>query len=237
MAAGRFDLAVADELADFRRKGGSVDIEVVGELLAREGDFKRIASSRLGPHFQIGEQLFRRRVLRQAVDLPREERVAVRKGLNWDAWLATAKARPFLDQYPADAKVYDPWKLGKNVYHTFTWRGFFDFGCGAFGDMACHTMNMPFRGLELADVSDAECVRIEEKNDTAYPSKSIVKLTYRARDSKVRPGVKLPAVTLYWYDGDQQKDGDKKLADLMPAVVAMPQYKGKVPRKIGRAHV
>ena len=81
MAAGRFDLAVADELADFRRKGGPVDIEVVGELLAREGDFKRIASSRLGPHFQIGEQLFRRRVLRQAVDLPREERVAVRKGL------------------------------------------------------------------------------------------------------------------------------------------------------------
>ena len=62
MAAGRFDLAVADELADFRRKGGPVDIEVVGELLAREGDFKRIASSRLGPHFQIGEQLFRRRV-------------------------------------------------------------------------------------------------------------------------------------------------------------------------------
>lgn len=81
MAAGRFDLAVADELADFCRKGGPVDIEVVGELLAREGDFKRIASSRLGPHFQIGEQFFRRRVLRQAVDLPREERVAVRKGL------------------------------------------------------------------------------------------------------------------------------------------------------------
>ena len=137
---------------------------------------------------------------------------AVRKGLNWDAWLATAKARPFLDQYPADAKVYDPWKLGKNVYHTFTWRGFFDFGCGAFGDMACHTMNMPFRGLELADVSDAECVRIEEKNDTAYPSKSIVKLTYRARDSKVRPGVKLPAVTLYWYDGyDMDKPGKSAL--------------------------
>ena len=137
---------------------------------------------------------------------------AVRKGLNWDAWLATARARPFLDQYPADAKVYDPWKLGKNVYHTFTWRGFFDFGCGAFGDMACHTMNMPFRGLELADVSDAECVRIEEKNDTAYPSKSIVKLTYRARDSKVRPGVKLPAVTLYWYDGyDMDKPGKSAL--------------------------
>ena len=137
---------------------------------------------------------------------------AVRDGLNWDAWLATAKKRPFLDKYPADAKVYDPWKLGANVYHSFTWRGFHDFGAGAFGDMACHTMNLPFRGLELADVSDAECVKIEEKNDVAYPSKSVVKLTYRARASKARPGVTLPAVTLFWYDGyDMAKPGKSAL--------------------------
>ena len=148
---------------------------------------------------------------------------AVRDGLNWDAWLATAKKRPFLDKYPADAKVYDPWKLGANVYHSFTWRGFHDFGAGAFGDMACHTMNLPFRGLELAGVSDAECVKIEEKNDIAYPSKSIVKLTYKARDSKVRPGVKLPAVTLFWYDGyDMDKPGKsamKPSAEIMPKVI------------------
>ena len=96
--------------------------------------------------------------------------------------------------------------------------------------MACHTMNLPYRGLELGKVLDAECTQIEEMNAVAYPTKSTVKLTYAARESKVRPGVKLPEVTLFWYDGDQQKDGDKKLADLMPAVVAMPQYKGKVPR-------
>ena len=148
---------------------------------------------------------------------------AVRDGLNWDAWLATAKSRPFLDKYPADAKVYDPWKLGANVYHSFTWRGFHDFGAGAFGDMACHTMNLPFRGLELAGVSDAECVKIEEKNDIAYPSKSIVKLTYKARDSKVRPGVRLPAVTLFWYDGyDMDKPGKsamKPSAEIMPKVI------------------
>ena len=147
----------------------------------------------------------------------------VRNGLNWDAWLATAKSRPFLDKYPADAKVYDPWKLGANVYHSFTWRGFHDFGAGAFGDMACHTMNLPFRGLELAGVSDAECVKIEEKNDIAYPSKSIVKLTYKARESKVRPGVKLPAVTLFWYDGyDMDKPGKsamKPSAEIMPKVI------------------
>jgi len=146
----------------------------------------------------------------------------VRESLNWDAWIGTAKKRPFLDMYPADADVYDPWKLGKNVYHTFTWRGFFDFGCGAFGDMACHTMNLAFRGLELGGVSDAECTQIESKNDVAYPLKSVVKLTYKARDSKVRPGVKLPAVTLYWYDGNVKPD-----AAIMPKWAAA--HGGKVP--------
>ena len=145
-----------------------------------------------------------------------------RPGLNWDAWLATAAKRPFLDQYPKDADVYDPWNLGKNVYHTFTWRGFFDFGAGAFGDMACHTMNLAFRGLELADVSDAECTMVESDNDVAYPLKSVVKLTYRERNSKVRPGVKLPAVTLYWYDGNVKPD-----ASIMPKWAAT--HEGKVP--------
>ena len=146
----------------------------------------------------------------------------LRSGLNWDAWLATAAKRPFLDKYPDNADVYDPWKLGKNVYHTFTWRGFFDFGCGAFGDMACHTMNLAFRGLELGGVSDAVCTQIDSENDVAYPLKSVVKLTYKERESNARPGVKLPAVTLYWYDGDIKPD-----AAIMPKWAAT--HEGKVP--------
>ena len=146
----------------------------------------------------------------------------VRKGLNWDAWLGTARERPFLDMYPDNADVYDPWNLGKNVYHTFTWRGFFDFGCGAFGDMACHTMNLAFRGLEFGGVTDAECVRIESSNDIAYPLKAVVELTYRARESKVRPGVRLPAATLYWYEGGLCPD-----ASVMPKWAAT--HDGKVP--------
>ena len=147
----------------------------------------------------------------------------IQAGLNWDAWLATAQKRPFLGAYGKDVKAYDPWNLGRNVYHRFTWRGFYDFGCGAFGDMACHTMNLPFRGLELGGVSAAECVRIEEKNDIAYPTKSVVKLMYKARESKVRPGVRLPEVTLFWYDGFDEmnpgKSGNKPKADIMPKVV------------------
>jgi len=49
--------------------------------------------------------------------------------LDWDAWLGPAQSRPFK----------------RDVYHTFKWRGWFDFGTGALGDMACHTVNMPFR--------------------------------------------------------------------------------------------
>ncbi|MBQ2630274.1 MAG: Gfo/Idh/MocA family oxidoreductase [Kiritimatiellae bacterium] len=135
----------------------------------------------------------------------------IRDGLNWDAWLATAAKRPFLDKYPDNADVYDPWKLGKNVYHTFTWRGFYDFGAGAFGDMACHTMNLAFRGLELGGVSEAERIQSDSDNELAYPLASKVKVVYKARESKVRPGVTLPAVTLYWYDG-----GLKPSAEIMP---------------------
>ena len=146
------------------------------------------------------------------------------KGLNWDAWLGVAKDRPYRGLYsslPKNLKGYDPWNLCENVYHPFSWRGYFDFGCGAFGDMACHTMNLPFRGLELENVIKAECILVEEKNDVAFPTKSVVKLVYAARDSKSRPGVKLPQCDLYWYDGNL-----KPKADIMPQVIATV---GKVP--------
>lgn len=150
----------------------------------------------------------------------------VRPGLDWNAWLGPAKRRPFLDKYPRGTKVYDPWHISENVYHAFTWRGFHDFGAGAFGDMACHTMNLPFRGLELAGVSDAECIRIEQKNDIAYPSKSIVKLTYKSRRAKFgqNAGKALSPVTLFWYDGYDEdkpaKSAMKPNAEIMPKVLA-----------------
>jgi len=44
------------------------------------------------------------------------------------------------------------------VYHPFAWRGWFDFGTGALGDMACHTANMPFRAAKLGYPSLVELV-------------------------------------------------------------------------------
>ena len=144
-------------------------------------------------------------------------------GLNWDCYLATAKKRPYLGKFPESlGPFHNDWKIAENVYHRFNWRGSVDFGAGAFGDMACHTMNLAFRGLELAGVSGAECVMREGASDLIYPVKSVVKLDYKARESKVRPGVRLPAVTLYWYDGDE-----KPRAEIMPKWAAA--HDGKVP--------
>ena len=148
-------------------------------------------------------------------------------GLDWDSWLGVAALRPYRKDYEPGSSAS---RFHPGVYHRFNWRGFFDFGAGAFGDMACHTMNLPFRGLELGEVLEAEGTDLVEVNDVAFPTRSTVRLVYAARDSKFRPGVKLPAVTLYWHDGDQQCNGEAIFADKMRQIVAMPAYAGKVPR-------
>ena len=55
--------------------------------------------------------------------------------LHWDEWIGPAPMRPY----------------ARGIYHPFAWRGWWDFGTGALGDMACHTVNMPFAALNLRD--------------------------------------------------------------------------------------
>jgi predicted dehydrogenase len=98
--------------------------------------------------------------------------------LAWDCWLGIAPERPFK----------------KDVYHGFKWRGWFDFGTGAMGDIACHAMSFFFRALDLRDVLAAETVKTTDKFPETYPCATTVKLTVRSGRQK-RP------VTVYWYDG------------------------------------
>ena len=65
---------------------------------------------------------------------PRPASKPVPESLSWNEWLGPAAERPFA-----------------NGYHPFAWRGWWDFGTGALGDMACHTFNMPFTALNLRD--------------------------------------------------------------------------------------
>jgi predicted dehydrogenase len=97
--------------------------------------------------------------------------------LNWDAWIGPAPWRPY----------------GEIVYHPFEWRGWWDFGTGALGDMACHTCNLPYMALNMRDPVAVEAECPEHDGDT-YPRPSKIKFDFPELNGRA-------AFTLYWYDG------------------------------------
>ncbi len=101
------------------------------------------------------------------------------ENLHWDLWLGAAKERPFGDGY-----------------HPFAWRGFWDFGTGALGDMACHTVNMPFMGLDLFDPISVEA-QSSGNNKEMYPNWSTIKFEFPKNETR-------PALSLTWYDGGKR---------------------------------
>ena len=78
-------------------------------------------------------------------------------------------------------------------YHPFAWRGWWDFGTGALGDMACHTCNMPFMALNMRDPISVEAECPEHDGDS-YPKWSKIKYEFPELDGR-------PAFTMHWYDG------------------------------------
>jgi predicted dehydrogenase len=100
--------------------------------------------------------------------------------LHWDEWLGTAPERPY-----------------NAGYHPFKWRGFWDFGCGALGDMGCHTANLPFMAFNLAYPSSVQA-EAGDLNPETCPSWARVTYEFPQRGE-------LPPVKLTWYEG--KKDG------------------------------
>jgi len=100
--------------------------------------------------------------------------------LKWDLWLGTAAERP-----------YDP------IYLPFNWRGWWDYGTGALGDMACHIVNMAFMACKLGYPTSVEA-RMSEYNPETYPMWSIIRYEFPARGE-------LPPLEWTWYDGGQNK--------------------------------
>jgi predicted dehydrogenase len=101
--------------------------------------------------------------------------------VHWDQFIAGAPLRPFV----------------AGTYHPFNWRGWWDYGTGAIGDMACHTANMAFRALKLAHPTTISA-ESGELNPETYPAWAHVTLEFPARGD-------MPPVTLHWYEG--KKDG------------------------------
>jgi len=106
----------------------------------------------------------------------RPEPADVPAHLDWDAWIGPAPMRPY----------------GAG-YHPFAWRGFWDFGTGALGDMACHTFNMPFMALMLRDPTSVQAITSGHNKET-YPKWSIIDYDFPALGDR-------PAVKVVWYDG------------------------------------
>ena len=112
----------------------------------------------------------------QGIEAPKGGQTAP-ANLDWDLWLG-----------PAAKRAYDP------AYVPFKWRGWWDFGCGAVGDMAIHLADPAFWGLDLAGK-----VRVESKGPPPQPASAP---TWMETTFAFGPRGDRGPVTLHWYEGE-----------------------------------
>lgn len=114
--------------------------------------------------------------------LPRPEKEdVVPDTLHWDEFIGPANFRPYNE-------IYTPWNF----------RGWWDFGTGALGDMACHVLHPVFAGLQLMYPTKVQGSSTLLLTDCC-PSAQAVHYTFPARDNL--PKVGMPEVKVNWYDG------------------------------------
>jgi len=99
--------------------------------------------------------------------------------MEWNLWLGAAPVRPY-----------------HSYYHPKAWRGWFDFGTGALGDMAVHNIDPAFYALDLDAPTATESKSSPLKNES-YPSWQIITWEFAAKGNR-------PALKAYWYDGDKK---------------------------------
>jgi len=110
----------------------------------------------------------------------------VPSGLDWDLWLGPAARRPY---HPA--------------YTPYNWRGWWDFGTGAIGDMACHNMDPAFWALELGHPVSVEASSSGINPETT-PNTSTIHYQFGARKN-------MPPVKMTWYGGGLMPPRPKEL--------------------------
>jgi predicted dehydrogenase len=122
----------------------------------------------------------------QGFAMPAPDESKKPKDLYWDLWLG-----------PAEFKPYTP-----NL-HPFNWRGWWDYGTGALGDVGCHLIDIPFRTLGLKYPTDAECsvssvysqMWTADYNPEGCPPSSFITLHFAATDKSKSP------LEMTWSDG------------------------------------
>lgn len=136
---------------------------------------ERVQSGVLGPvrevHWWTNRPIWAQGVPRPTDTPPEPDHI------DWDAWCG-----------PQEVVPYSP------AYHPFSWRGFWDYGTGALGDMACHIMNMAYRALDLGQPTAVFATNWGDPFPESGPRQSVVAYEFAAR-----PGH--PPVRAYWYEG------------------------------------
>jgi len=112
---------------------------------------------------------------KETVDYPSQE---VPPNVHWDLWHTTSEVRPYSDKL-----------------HNGNWRGWYRYGMGALGDWGPHILDTAHCMLELGLPTKIELVHSEGPKKLIFPLKSTLKFTFPAR------GPKLPALELFWHDG------------------------------------
>lgn len=108
----------------------------------------------------------------------------------WEEFIGKAPMRPF-----------------SKAIHPFKWRGYFEYGCGALGDMAIHFMDAPNFALRLGPPSKVEPTVTEGMTSLAFPNASEVTFHFPARGS-------MPPVKIYWYEGGRMPKLPDEIKDL-----------------------
>jgi len=111
----------------------------------------------------------------------------VPEGLDWDLWLGPAPVRPY-----------------SHVYLPFVWRGWFDFGVGAIGDMGNYSFDTMFRALKLTSPISVDASSTPSFPET-YPVGSLIHWEFAALEGRA-------PVTIHWYDGDLRPPRSAELA-------------------------
>ncbi|MCC5942083.1 MAG: Gfo/Idh/MocA family oxidoreductase [Balneolaceae bacterium] len=128
------------------------------------------------------ESFTNRPIWPQGLNTPSEE-MEVPDTMDWDLFIGPAKMRPYHE-------IYTPWNF----------RGWWDFGTGALGDMACHILEAPFKALELGYPTKVQGSSSMLLKDSA-PVSQKVRLVYPRRETSF--GIQ-PEVEIDWYDGGLQ---------------------------------
>jgi len=128
----------------------------------------------------------------QGLQQPKQN-MKVPSTLDWNLFIGSAKTRPY-------HSVYTPWN----------WRGWWDFGTGALGDMACHILDPAFWALKLKyPIKIEACSTLCNIDSPPHAEKVIY--TFPAR--KNMPEVGMPEVKVIWYDGGFMPPRPEELAD------------------------